>query len=692
MGRKPNSSKNPQDKASSSSTTVNGTDEIDKFNALRISISLEKGKSANHESIEQKESPVSQPVEVIDDSDDEISENVAETQFLVPHNSDEIEITMEPDSSTISEDIDIKNQRRSVYWSQPTHVLLDSHKKEKNTKELNTDGFTTNYNKSGCSCLTRCLRSIIHSRDLYVRLTCIPTKESKTTNVIYGVEQNAMWMKKDKNTLRYFIPSRYVNENIPMKILVELWDQDFHSSNDFMGSRVVDVNPATNVADTERKLKVKLRDGDKLIGILTLNVSYTETLTYKVKKKLDKELKKRQKKRLRYWRKRDTEFDDFGGETELRNQSTKERNEKYGMLKCEILTFVASEAKEPNYVQFLRYFGQIIFIVAFILMSSLMFWYLEKDWSFLDAFYFTNVSLSTVGYGDMSPTNTKSKTFACIFVVMSHLTIFVMVTSFTAKIVRDRHEKAARRRQSLERKEAMIKKLGDEVRLGEREARRRGAMDISGQAAAHQQNQNSFFASEHRRSSIFALYKELEPAKQIHYGAFSGYLLLFITWLGVWTVYFVYFSQKKLDWFEAIYFGLITATTVGYGDIHGENNHDAKIFISCVILIGVAALANIASAIAIFVGETQQATLEDNVLKSALTTIEDLKEFDECNDGEYITKAEFLQGMLLRMGLVDRGVIDQINDKFLEYGGMDGVITFDELQDIIKEKSMNKAI
>ena len=56
-----------------------------------------------------------------------------------------------------------------------------------------------------------------------------------------------------------------------------------------------------------------------------------------------------------------------------------------------------------------------------------------------------------------------------------------------------------------------------------------------------------------------------------------------------------------MDLFEAFYFGVITSTTVGYGDHHAQNQHDRKIFISLTVLFGVAAWANLASGISAFV-------------------------------------------------------------------------------------------
>eukprot|EP00941_MAST-03F_sp_MAST-3F-sp1_P003968 g3968.t1 len=55
-------------------------------------------------------------------------------------------------------------------------------------------------------------------------------------------------------------------------------------------------------------------------------------------------------------------------------------------------------------------------LAAFVLLilGTLCFEYLEKELSHLDAFYLSGITLTTVGYGDFSPTNEKSKIFMIV--------------------------------------------------------------------------------------------------------------------------------------------------------------------------------------------------------------------------------------------------------------------------------------
>jgi Ion channel len=58
-----------------------------------------------------------------------------------------------------------------------------------------------------------------------------------------------------------------------------------------------------------------------------------------------------------------------------------------------------------------------------------------EQWSIVDALYFTSVCFSTVGYGDLSPTNPASQWFTCLFGMVGIAFLGAAVASVGAKVV-----------------------------------------------------------------------------------------------------------------------------------------------------------------------------------------------------------------------------------------------------------------
>ena len=69
-------------------------------------------------------------------------------------------------------------------------------------------------------------------------------------------------------------------------------------------------------------------------------------------------------------------------------------------------------------------FRALLFMMILLLISGTIFYVLEENWRIVDALYFCVMTMSTVGYGDLSPTSDLSKIFT---VVYSPVTIGVFV-------------------------------------------------------------------------------------------------------------------------------------------------------------------------------------------------------------------------------------------------------------------------
>ncbi len=78
---------------------------------------------------------------------------------------------------------------------------------------------------------------------------------------------------------------------------------------------------------------------------------------------------------------------------------------------------------------------KLLFFVLVILLIGATFFYTQiEDWTTIDAFYFSVMTMSTVGYGDLVPTTTIGKIFTIIYTFLS-IGTFVAFTAKTVEII-----------------------------------------------------------------------------------------------------------------------------------------------------------------------------------------------------------------------------------------------------------------
>jgi hypothetical protein len=75
-----------------------------------------------------------------------------------------------------------------------------------------------------------------------------------------------------------------------------------------------------------------------------------------------------------------------------------------------------------------------IFITAVgLLLSGTLFYWVVEAWGPVDSFYFTVVTLTTVGYGDLAPTNDWSKLFTVFYIFVGIGVIASLITTLAAR-------------------------------------------------------------------------------------------------------------------------------------------------------------------------------------------------------------------------------------------------------------------
>lgn len=76
-------------------------------------------------------------------------------------------------------------------------------------------------------------------------------------------------------------------------------------------------------------------------------------------------------------------------------------------------------------------FRALASLVVILLVGGTVFYWRVEGWSVLDSLYFSVITLTTVGYGDLAPTAALSKVFTMIYVLLG-LGILVSFVSIVA--------------------------------------------------------------------------------------------------------------------------------------------------------------------------------------------------------------------------------------------------------------------
>lgn len=266
-----------------------------------------------------------------------------------------------------------------------------------------------------------------------------------------------------------------------------------------------------------------------------------------------------------------------------------------------------------------RSFGVVVSLV-YLIGGTLLYHYLEDSWSYVDSLYFMFVTMSTVGYGDLHPSPTPGRRLVTVFTILFGV-IFVFgyvsdaVGVFTRPFV-------LRMRRRLER--WLPQKTID--------------LDGSGD--------EEFIFRIPRHPLIFWL-KNLAPDILVSAALQLGSAAIF--------------RAIEPGWFlgDALYHCMVTATTVGYGDVPITTS-GGKLWACVHILLSVAMIGETIESIDELRTERRAALaraaqlrrhLDKRMLKDLLEIAMRLRP-DVERDGEGLTELEFVLAMVIELGML----------------------------------------
>lgn len=297
----------------------------------------------------------------------------------------------------------------------------------------------------------------------------------------------------------------------------------------------------------------------------------------------------------------------------------------------------------------------IIFVILWLCIGcvGLSYFSSSENMTYTDIFYMMCQILTTVGYGDLNgPETDAGYLFYCIYVLMACLLIAQVVGVMVGS-------------------------------LDSQEAPSSGGL-------------------------VFGWIQRLGFSTR-----FQALLKAALVWCGfvfVWVIFFTQFPGEEFRYFEAVYFGVITLTTVGFGD-KVPNTDTGKIFACIWMVAGSGAFSMMLSKFGVWSfflfnkitvekldKESLKRILEDDhfnkVANARINDIEQLIQKAVQGDAlelhkerNKISRNDFLMFMCIDMGLVDNDIVNDLSTHFdrLDHTG-EGYIDREDLEQAIEQE------
>mmetsp|Transcript_31655 Transcript_31655/g.38772 ORF Transcript_31655/g.38772 Transcript_31655/m.38772 type:complete len:430 (-) Transcript_31655:125-1414(-) len=294
-------------------------------------------------------------------------------------------------------------------------------------------------------------------------------------------------------------------------------------------------------------------------------------------------------------------------------------------------------------------------VLAYLLSGTVAYSFVFERWPIIDSLYFTVVTFTTVGYGDLAPENEAGKIFTCVFATagVTYLGFLLGIVGNNIIEANIANVKNIQREKSKD----MIAALNRSYKNSSAEITRDG--DVAKNAG----DDGNHISIRERTLNVLK-----------YTGLFSA-LLIGSFYIG---------GEQDWNWVDQIYYLTITSLTIGYGDSSPDSSR-SKLFAIFYILFAVGTVGSLVGGVATFVIDSKMNKFLRS-LESRTLTVRDLELMDTDGDGQ-VTKLEFMEFLLLAMEKVDRELLDALHtqfDRFDEHG--EGTLSKADLKRAVLKK------
>ena len=105
-------------------------------------------------------------------------------------------------------------------------------------------------------------------------------------------------------------------------------------------------------------------------------------------------------------------------------------------------------------------FRALLFVLIVTLAGGTVFYSVAENWEVIDSFYFSVITLTTIGYGDLHPTTPFSKLFTVLYIFLGIGIIMTFINKLAEHTMRrrDHHKTSDETREAKEAREQQAKR------------------------------------------------------------------------------------------------------------------------------------------------------------------------------------------------------------------------------------------
>eukprot|EP01083_Nonionella_stella_P274590 932156_1 len=311
-------------------------------------------------------------------------------------------------------------------------------------------------------------------------------------------------------------------------------------------------------------------------------------------------------------------------------------------------------------------------IVLYLLLGTIVFATWTDGWTSVDALYYTVVTFTTVGYGDLSPVTPYQRLFGIFFAIIGIVVLGNVALGIVFDHLIKSFQEATMKSEEISQRRLMRKVRPKKVMRSFKLTMKKSIDTIHSFGKGNKQNALPQSPATPQKS----LEKSLQEDERKRFVSTLATNLFFVA-VGIIAPAFVIGYIEEWAVVDIIYFASITATTIGYGDLSPQKFSTriiAVFYLPLCITIMAKIFGNITASFM-----AKRADEAEKEFYNRVLTADDLKAMGIERDGA-VSFGKFLEFMLVTMNKVGSKDIKELRDLYNALDtDADGSLTFNDL-------------